>query len=440
MRVLWLAGWYPHTKNPLGGNFVRRHFWAVANHESVIQPNSTKDASNTVDPNFENQKTNERGSENVELYHFAPYFYGDKKPQVLYSRIPISGERLNLEKAEKLGKSDVLEQKHQNQLEHIIPVLQFRGSVGFLNLLLYYVKVFSVLAGLLRANWDIVHVHAADKIGFAAAALKHFFGFQLWLTEHWAIFGQDVPDAYEKRGWWFRFSYRYMWNRVDMAASITANLHRSMCAILKREVPLISLQNALDIDFVAQIEDPIIRERPASEFRFLHVSNGEKRKNVFELVKAFEVFSKSHPNAELILIGSESHAQYANLKGVTALGGLPPRELAEYYKNTSALILVSDAENAPCVILEALCFGLPVIVTQVGGVSEMCSEDNAIQIPSFQTHEEKAEKIYEALLGFAAKNPTFDSVLIQHQALEKFHPQKVGLGLRMAYANQKCAE
>ena len=29
MRVLWLAGWYPHSQNPLGGNFVKRHFRAL---------------------------------------------------------------------------------------------------------------------------------------------------------------------------------------------------------------------------------------------------------------------------------------------------------------------------------------------------------------------------------------------------------------------------
>lgn len=437
MRVLWLAGWYPHTRNPLGGNFVRRHFRAVVDSRFIDKSVSAEGHSDTFGSELETRIPSQGELDTIELYHFATYYFGDKKPDVLDSTKLRTGENLNLKKAE-IGNRTIDYKGIES--EHIIPVMQFKGPVRFLNLVLYYIKVFSVLNGLMRMKWDIVHVHAADKVGFAISVFKPFHRFQLWLTEHWAIFGQDVPDAYEKRGWWFRFSYRYMWNRIDMSVAISSNLHSSMCAILNRDVPSISLQNVLDRDFVAEIEKPISRQYSSSGLRFLHVSNGEKRKNVSDLVKAFEVFRKSHPNTELILIGSDSHAQYAGVQGVKALGGLPPKKLAEYYQNANALVLVSDAENAPCVILEALCFGLPVIVTQVGGVSEMCSEENSIQIPPFQTHEEKAEKIYDALLAFTVKNPTFDSVLIQRQALEKFHPHPVGLGLRMAYSNQICVE
>lgn len=435
MRVLWLAGWYPHTKNPLGGNFIRRHFRAVVDSSRANKSVSAESHSDTFKTDLNTRISGEREIESIELYHFATYYFSEEKPDALYPAKLRSGE--DLKQAEGVNGSTSISHK---ELEHVIPVMQFKGPARFLNLILYYIKVFSVLNRLLRLNWDIVHVHAADKVGFAISVLKRYYRFQLWLTEHWAIFGQDVPDAYPKRGWWFRFSYRYMWNRIDMTLAISSNLHRAMCAILKKEVPSISLQNALDIDFVNEIEKHVVGKSSVSGLRFLHVSNGEKRKNVSELVAAFEAFRKSNPNTELILIGSDSHAQYAGVKGVKALGGLPPKVLADYYQNTNALVLVSDAENAPCVIVEALCFGLPVIVTQVGGVSEMCSEENSIQIPPFQTHEEKAEKIYNALLGFSAKNPTFDSMLIQRQALEKFHPHKVGLGLRMAYSNQICAE
>jgi glycosyltransferase involved in cell wall biosynthesis len=418
MRVLWLAGWYPHSQNPLGGNFVKRHFRAL---QHVVSEIKGQHIHATPESDIANALLHDEISNthfNIELYHFAPYYRGNDIPKLVEAELT----RPNT--------------PNESTVERIIPVVQFRGGFRVLNALYYYITVIKVLISVLRRDWDIVHVHAADKIGFVAAVLKPYFRFQLWLTEHWAIFGQEVPDSYEKRGWWFRFTYRYMWHRVDRAAAISGQLHKSMCSILGRNIEHVDIENVLDAAFLKAIEKPLPQiPKKTPGFCFLHISNGEDRKNVAFLIEAFTRFKSVNSEAELILIGSNAHAQYANVKGVTALGGLPPRELAVYYQKCDALLLVSDAENAPCVILEALCFGLPVIVTQVGGIVQMCAAHNSIQIPSFQTHEEKAEKIHRALLEYSLKNQTFDSMQIQQKALEKFHPNVVARVLLMAYKN-----
>jgi glycosyltransferase involved in cell wall biosynthesis len=419
MRVLWLAGWYPHSQNPLGGNFVKRHFRAL---QQMISENKGYQINGIAESDIANALAHNEISNThceLELYHFAPYYKGDNIPKLL---------------EEKTANPNT---QNKSAVERIIPVLQFRGAFRALNVFYYYIKVIGVLISVLQRDWDIVHVHAADKIGFVAAVIKPYFRFQLWLTEHWAIFGQEVPDAYEKRGWWFRFSYQFMWKRVDWAASISGQLYESMCSILGRSVERVNLENVLDDAFLDAIEKPLgFHPQKTPGFRFLHVSNGEDRKNVPFLIEAFVRFKSVNTEAELILIGSTTHTQYAHINGVTALGGLPPRELAAYYQNCDALLLVSDAENAPCVILEALCFGLPVIVTQVGSIAQMCGVHNSIQIPPFQTHEEKAEKIHQALLEYSLKNQTFDSMQIQQRALEKYHPNVVAHVLLRAYENQ----
>ena len=45
-----------------------------------------------------------------------------------------------------------------------------------------------------------------------------------------------------------------------------------------------------------------------------------------------------------------------------------------------SFVLNSNIENAPCVISEALCCGLPVIATRVGGVPEMVDKFNGILV------------------------------------------------------------
>jgi glycosyltransferase involved in cell wall biosynthesis len=47
-----------------------------------------------------------------------------------------------------------------------------------------------------------------------------------------------------------------------------------------------------------------------------------------------------------------------------------------------ALVLSSRFENLPCVLLEALATGTPMIATNVGGVAEIIHKGNGILVPS----------------------------------------------------------
>ena len=383
MRVVWLAGWYPHTQNPLGGNFIRRHFDAMC--ETV-----PKDSS-------------------IELFHLAPYFRGKAKPM----RLPSSRDQ-----------------------EHIIPVIQLVKAPRFVNALIYYTAALKLVLQIRKSAPELVHVHAADKIGIAAALLKTVGNCDLWLTEHWAIFEQAVPDAFNLRSRWFRSSYRFLWNRVDTVASINNNMYQSMGRVLGSLPRLHPFPNVLDPVFEQDLVLNGVPTRTFDTYRFLHISNFESRKNVPSIIEAFKRFKQMYPMSQMTLIGGSISVSEALPDGVAVFGGLPPKELIPFFRNATALILVSEAENAPCVLLESLCYGLPVIVTNVGGIPEMCNAHNAIQIPAFQTQEEKAEKIGEALLVFQQKNQNFDSMQIHKNAMELYAANRVSRHLWLGYQNQ----
>jgi len=67
-------------------------------------------------------------------------------------------------------------------------------------------------------------------------------------------------------------------------------------------------------------------------------------------------------------------AEAARLGGVTLLGYRSQEEVAEALREVDALILPSFAEGVPVVLMEAMAAGLPVIATQVGGVSELVEQ------------------------------------------------------------------
>lgn len=383
MRVVWLAGWYPHSQNPLGGNFIRRHFNAVC-------------------------ESSPSGS-SAELFHLVPYFFGKNKPMQL---------------------------PNSRREEHIIPVIQFAKGPRFVNALIYYAAALKLVWKIRKRAPHLVHVHAADKIGVAAALLKMVINCDLWLTEHWAIFEQAVPDAFNLRSRWFRNTYRFLWNRVDTVASINETMYLSMGRIFGSLPHLHPFPNVLDTVFEQDLMVNGVPQRDSNSYRFLHISNFESRKNVSSIIHAFAKFKSIFPLSQLTLIGGVLSLDEDLPDGVAAFGGLPPEELISFFRNSTALILVSDAENAPCVVLESLCYGLPVIVTDVGGIPEMCNANNAIQIPAFQTQEEKAEKIANALLVFQQKIQNFDSMQIHKNAMKLYAPNRVSRQLWMGYQNQ----
>ena len=61
-------------------------------------------------------------------------------------------------------------------------------------------------------------------------------------------------------------------------------------------------------------------------------------------------------------------------------GEIPYDQVAVELRKSSSLVMFSFYENMPCVILEALCSGLPVIATRVGGIPEIIGKENGILI------------------------------------------------------------
>jgi len=87
----------------------------------------------------------------------------------------------------------------------------------------------------------------------------------------------------------------------------------------------------------------------------------------------------------------------------------------------SVLVLFSRYENLPCVIIEALSCGLPVIATDVGGVSELVNENNGLLVRS-----EDEKDLTESMNDVMNNYKNYDREQIAAQAGERFSYATIG--------------
>ena len=112
-------------------------------------------------------------------------------------------------------------------------------------------------------------------------------------------------------------------------------------------------------------------------------------KGTMELIEAYQMVS--HPKKSLVIVGDgqlrermSAFAEYHRIDSIHFMGFKRRNEIGELYALSDFLVLPSRKETWGIVINEALCFGLPVIVSdQVGaGVDLVTSEENGHIFPA----------------------------------------------------------
>jgi glycosyltransferase involved in cell wall biosynthesis len=135
---------------------------------------------------------------------------------------------------------------------------------------------------------------------------------------------------------------------------------------------LTTILNGVDTDYFQPPAAP-----SAGPSRVLCVARLVPEKDHDTLLAAFHLTAQEHPEAELWLVGDGPRlpalrelAQRLSISDRVKF--IPPREdLRLLLHQASLLVLSSQTEALPNVVLEAMAAGLPVVATRVGGVPEL---------------------------------------------------------------------
>jgi len=373
MKILWLASWYPDQYEGNNGDFVQRHAQAV----STIIP--------------------------LHLIHVVQAGYAT--PTLATSSLKLHGNLLELNCS---FRWQPIGWKLMDQIRYNKTYLQY-----YRNLLLQYEQEYGIP--------DLIHVQAPMKAGMLAIEFAKRWKRNFLVTEHSSMYDPAAKDQFFTRSTFFQRQTRRIYKNAVAVVHVSKSMEEKVNRIFDSKRTMI-IPNAVDTDQFHPIKR---KERPV--FRWLHVSSLYPLKNVEGILAALKIADEKYGDWELTIVGGDPAylVRLATSMGLEAkvrfTGELPHSMVATTMQAADALILFSKHENFPCVIIEALCCGVPVLSSNVGGVAEAVHSGNGQLVESGNV-----EALAAAMLQMMEGTVAYDNHMIATTAAALYNFNTVG--------------
>lgn len=384
-HIVFLARWYPHRYDPMFGLFVQRHAEAAAlfNDITVIYCNEQRAMSNepnahsskpTAQSKFEIVRTLENNVDTIRVYY--------KKPK--------------------------------NKIQSL---LRFYRA--------------NMMALKLCKKPDLIHVHILTRLGVIAWIQKILHRTPYIITEHWSRYlpGNDFSGFLRKT------ACKLVVRNAKTVTTVTENLATAMKNHGLKNDNYVVLPNVVNLDMFhinSQCTDatshvPMI----------IHISCFEdKSKNISGLLESLKIIDDKGIDFQCKLIGEgmdldlmkEKAKNLQLINKVSFTGLLQGQALADELSSGDFLVLSSNYENMPVVILEALASGLPVVSTNVGGIKEMIDDSKGILVEP-----RNKEALAEAMIKMIESHKDYDANYLRNSVIEKYGYESVGRFLSRLY-------
>ncbi|HBC93994.1 MAG TPA: glycosyl transferase family 1 [Pelotomaculum sp.] len=220
-----------------------------------------------------------------------------------------------------------------------------------------------------------------------------------------------------------RFAYQYFgFVPVAVAKNVAASIKR----VYKiKEVPVI--QNGIATGKYRAVKAAVPIDKPVS---LIHVARFSPEKNHALFVKALQKVVEARPGRiKALLVGAGPQlpsvrrmVQTCRLEKVVEFLG-ERQDIAELLGYSDGLVLTSNIEGLPLVVLEAMAAGKPVIATTVGGIPEVIDNGKTgVLIPPSDT-----DKLTDAIIDLIDHREYFTAMGLKGTAVvrERFDLSRV---------------
>lgn len=296
---------------------------------------------------------------------------------------------------------------------------------------LYLLSAFAAYRRLRASGFrpDVIHAHVYGA-AVPAAVIASRSGIPFVITEHYsgvALRSLDRVEAW-KAG--------YAYNRAARILPVSRFLEDSIRSY-DVDRPFEVVPNVVDTSvFFPTGGEP----RPEADRRLLFVGNLEPLdlKGFPTLLRALARLRERRRDWELRVIGDgpervrheRSVVELGLTEHVAFHGSQPKSAVAQAMRDADLLVLPSRVDNLPCVIVEALASGLPVVSTAVGGIPELVDERSGRLVQP-----ENPDALADALDAMLAQLETFDRAAIGAGARGRYSLAVVGEQLSRIYGS-----
>jgi glycosyltransferase involved in cell wall biosynthesis len=228
-----------------------------------------------------------------------------------------------------------------------------------------------------RHGWRPTVIHAHSFLSaLPALVLGRRLGVPVAYTEHWTIFLPENPAELMPP---MRIAARTALRYADVVLPVSEALGEALRRLEPRARVRV-VPNVVDEEVFAPDGLP---ERQGPQRLLTAGLLDTDRKGVDVLLEAFALLA-GRDDVVLDVVGDgslrpryEALAERLGVREAVTFHGLKPKaELAALMREADLFVLASRYENNPCVVLEAMASGLPVVATRVGGVPEVVRPDS----------------------------------------------------------------
>lgn len=139
----------------------------------------------------------------------------------------------------------------------------------------------------------------------------------------------------------------------------------------------------------------------SNDFVILYVGQFIERKNIKIMLEAYEDLYEKDKKIKFIMVGGGSlkskilkYKQKNHLKGLIVEDFMSSNELAKLYTIADLMILVSKSEPWGMVVNEAMCFGVPVLLSEnVGAGADLVNDDTGLIVSESVNKKELVKNI-----------------------------------------------
>jgi glycosyltransferase involved in cell wall biosynthesis len=203
------------------------------------------------------------------------------------------------------------------------------------------------------------------------------------ITEHWSRY---QPQHNNFKGFFRKWLTRKVVKNASAVSPVSADLQKAMENHGLKNPNYRVIPNVVDVDFF----HPDKEKKASDKTVFIHLSCMEERsKNMSGILNAVKDLASKRDDFILYMVGEGIDLE-ATIRRAEDLGlkdkvvfftGLKEGEqLLKLMQRADAMLLFSRYENLPVVILEAFACGMPVISSDVGGISEHLNNERGILV------------------------------------------------------------